>query len=89
MRVLDGQGIPKEKASIPASRAIRVALAAIDIAVEELKPQYMHGYGDLPAAAAADLNGIVGELRGLVSKLDSYVANGVGFACHAYKGEPH
>jgi GTP-binding protein EngB required for normal cell division len=78
VRVLDGQGIPWEKPFIPASRAIHVALGAIDIAVEELKPNYMRGYGDLPEAAAVELNGIVGELRGLVSKLDRYLAEGVG-----------
>ena len=78
VRVLDGQGIPREKPSIPASRAIHVALGTIDIAVEELKPHYMRGYGDLLEAAATELNGIVGELRSLVSKLDHYLAEGVG-----------
>src|SRR5580658_1119987 len=78
VRVLDGQGISGEKPSIPASRAIHVALGAIDIAVEELKPHYMRGYGDVPEAAAIELNGIVGELRGLVSRLDRYLAEGVG-----------
>ncbi|HEV2297642.1 MAG TPA: dynamin family protein [Candidatus Acidoferrales bacterium] len=77
VRVLDGQGILREKPSIPASRAIHVALGTIDIAVEELKPQYMRGYGDLPEDAATELNGIVGELRGLVSRLDRYLAEGV------------
>lgn len=48
VRVLDGQGIATEKPSIPASRAIHVALGAVDIAIEELKPEYMRGYGELP-----------------------------------------
>ena len=78
VRVLDGQGIPREKPSIPASRAIHVALGAIDIAVEELKPQYMRGYGDLPESAATELNGISGELRSLVSNLDRYLVEGIG-----------
>jgi hypothetical protein len=77
VRILDAQRIPREGPPIPASRAIRVALSAIDIAVEELKPRYMTGYGDLPEAAAAELNGIVGELRGLVSEFDRYLAEGV------------
>ena len=78
VRVLDGQSITREKPSIPASRAIHVALGAIDIAVEELRPHYMRGYGDLPETAAAELNGIVGELRALVSRVDRYLAEGVG-----------
>jgi hypothetical protein len=76
VRVLDDQGVPRAEPPIPASRAIRVALGAIDIAVEELKPHYMRGYGELPAAAAAELTGIVGELSDLVSKFDHYLAEG-------------
>jgi GTP-binding protein EngB required for normal cell division len=78
LRVLDGQGISREEPLIPASRAIHVGLGAIEIAVEELRPPYMRGYGDLPEAAATELNGIVGELHGLVSKLDRYLAGRVG-----------
>ena len=78
VRVLDGQGIPREKPTVPASRAVHVALGTIDIAIEELKPHYMQGFGDLPEAAATELNGIVGELRSLVSKLDRYLLEGVG-----------
>ncbi len=78
VRVLDGQGIYREDPSIPASRAIHVVLGAIDIAVEELRPQYMRGYGDLPERATAELNGIVGELRALVSRVDRYLVEGVG-----------
>jgi hypothetical protein len=70
VRVLDDQGISREGPSIPASRAIRVALGTIDIAAEELKPQHMRGYGDLAESAATELNEIAAELRDLVSKLD-------------------
>jgi len=78
VQVLHGQGIPRERLSIPASRAIRVMVGTIDIAVEELEPRYMRGYGDVPKAAAAELNRIVGELHGLVSKLDHYLTEEVG-----------
>ena len=36
IRVLEGQGVPKEKPQIPASRAVHVMLGSVDIAVEEL-----------------------------------------------------
>jgi GTP-binding protein EngB required for normal cell division len=78
LRVLDGQGISRHKPSIPASRAVHVTLGAIDIAVEELKPQYMQGYGELPESVATELNGIAGELHGLVLRVDRYLCNGVG-----------
>jgi GTP-binding protein EngB required for normal cell division len=78
LRILEGQGIEREKPAIPASRSIRVDLDAIDIAVEELKPKYMKGYGTVPESVATELNGIVGELTSLVHRFDRYVSEGVG-----------
>jgi GTP-binding protein EngB required for normal cell division len=78
MRVLEGQRIAREKPSIPASRAVHVHLGAIDIAIEELKPKYMRGYGEMPEIVATELNGIVGELSGLIQRLDRYLSEGVG-----------
>jgi hypothetical protein len=73
VHVLERQNIEPESPSIPASRAIHSALTFIEIAVEELKPRNMRGYGGVPPAAAAELNGIVGELSTLVQQLDRYV----------------
>jgi GTP-binding protein EngB required for normal cell division len=77
IRVLAGQGIASEKSQIPASRAVHVMLGAVDIAVEELKPKYMRGYGEVPESVATELNGIVGELAALVSRLDRYLSQDV------------
>ena len=76
VRVLDGQGIERPAADIPVSRSLHAVLTFIDIAAEELKPEYMRGYGEVPAAAATELNGIAGELRGLVNQLNQYVTRG-------------
>jgi GTP-binding protein EngB required for normal cell division len=73
VRVLDGQNIEVEPPSIPAMRAIHSALTFIEIAVEELGPRYMQGYGEVSPIAAAELSGIVGELGALVQQLDRYV----------------
>ena len=73
VRVLEGQQIEPEPPSIPATRAIHSALTFIEIAVEELKPRHMRGYGEVPPRAAAELDGIVGELSALVQQLDRYV----------------
>lgn len=78
VRILEGQGIARGKPSIPASRAIHVHLGAIDIAAEELKPEYMRGYGEVPESVATELNGIVGELSGLIDRFDRYLSEGVG-----------
>jgi GTP-binding protein EngB required for normal cell division len=76
VRVLDGQGIERPRADIPVSRSLHANLVFIDIAAEELKPEYMRGYGEVPPAAAVELNGIAAELQGLVRQLDRYVTRG-------------
>ena len=76
VRVLDGQGIERPPADIPVSRSLHSHLTFVDIAVEELKPEYMRGYGEIPSAAAVELNGIAGELQGLVRQLDQYLMRG-------------
>ena len=77
IRVLDGQGMERPPADIPVSRsALHVNLTFVDIAAEELKPEYMRGYGEVPPAAAVELNGIAGELQGLVRQLDQYLMRG-------------
>ena len=76
VRVLDGQGISPEQPSVPATRSIRFLLVSVDIAIDELRPKHMKGFGELSAFTATDLNGIAGELRGLVSRLDRFLAGG-------------
>jgi len=71
VRVLEAQGIAAPQAPIPASHAIGVALDAIGIEIEELLPEHMRGYGDLPDAAARELSGIVDQLRGLITDFEA------------------
>jgi GTP-binding protein EngB required for normal cell division len=78
VRILEGQGIARENPFVPVSRAIHVNLGAVDIAVEELKPKYMRGYGEVPEKVATELNGIVGELSGLIHRFDLYLSEGLG-----------
>jgi hypothetical protein len=58
IRVLDGQNMERPSADIPETRSLHTALTFIDIAAEELKPEYMRGYGEISPAAAVELNGI-------------------------------
>jgi GTP-binding protein EngB required for normal cell division len=77
VRVLNGQGIVPEKPSIPVSRAVHVLLLSIEIAVEELSPKDMRGYGAVPDSVATELSGIVGELTSLVHRFDRYLSEGL------------
>jgi GTP-binding protein EngB required for normal cell division len=78
IRVLDGQNIERPSADIPVGRSLHSTLTFVDIAVEELKPEHMRGYGEVPPQAAVELNGIAGELQGLVRQLDHYLMRGLG-----------
>ena len=78
IQVLEGQGINYKQTGIPASKAIRSRLYSIETAAEELKPKYMRGYGEISSSAATELNGIAGELQGLVTRLDGYISEGIG-----------
>src|SRR5208337_1252467 len=45
IRMLDGQNIERPPADIPVARSLHSTLTFMDIAAEELKPEYMRGYG--------------------------------------------
>ncbi len=76
VQTLEGQAIPREPPSISATHALQADLTFVDIALEELRPRHMRGYGEVPARAGAELDGVVGELQGLVAKLDEYLRGG-------------
>ncbi len=75
VRVLDSTQIPLPIGGISALHSLKTTLSCIDIAVEELKPRYMRGYGELPPPAQEALNGIVTELNDLVRQFNSYLAS--------------
>jgi len=77
-RVLEGREVELSKDRISARHSIQTALEFVDIAIEELKPKYMRGYGMVPSSVAPELNGLVGELQDVVKKLNTYLAQGSG-----------
>jgi hypothetical protein len=74
LRVLKSQAAMPSASPGSARHAIRSGLNFIEIALEELKPQYMRGYGHMPVEAEPQLNGLVHELQALVHKLDATLA---------------
>lgn len=73
LRVLAGQAIEVEKPRITASHSIHTVLTFVEIAIEELSPGRMQGYGDVSEMGSADLNGVMQELQSIVQQLHSYV----------------
>ncbi|MGA3127714.1 MAG: hypothetical protein ABSD13_13460 [Candidatus Korobacteraceae bacterium] len=73
LHALEGQAIEVEKPKIKASHAIHIALTFIEIAIEELSPGRMRGYGPVSENGAIDLNTVMRELQSVVQQLHGYV----------------
>jgi len=73
LQVLAGQSLAPEKPRVSTIHSIHVNLTFVDIAIAELAPHYMRGYGPISEEGAADLNGIVSELQSAIKELTRYV----------------
>jgi len=78
VRILDDQGIARDRPAVPVSRAIRGSLIAIDIAAEELRPKHVRAYGEVSRGMTAELEDIAGELHDLLGRLDRDLDETVG-----------
>jgi len=76
VRILDSQGVPIPSPHLGSVHSIRVTLAFVDIAFDECRPKRMTGYGALAHAAGTELSGLVDEMQGIISRLNSYLAQG-------------
>ncbi len=72
-RAAAGQGIVPEKEKIPASHSIHATMTFIEIAIEELRPDKMRGYGLMSKAGAAYLNGLVQQLQASAEQFHRYL----------------
>ena len=73
LEVLASQSLAPEDPRISATHSIYVNLKFIDIAVTELAPRHMQGYGPVSREGAADLEAIVAELQSSVQELTEYL----------------
>jgi GTP-binding protein EngB required for normal cell division len=76
LRILDQQHAMPEERPFSTVHSIRTALGFVEISIEELKPEYMRGYGEVPAALVPEINGLVEELQSVVRTLDQALAQG-------------
>ncbi|HTX37911.1 MAG TPA: dynamin family protein [Bryobacteraceae bacterium] len=74
VRILAGEGVSIPPPQIGSRRSIRITLGFVEIAFDECRPKRMTGYGDLSPDAATGIAGLVDEIQGIVSRLDSYLA---------------
>ena len=73
LRVLARQSLAPEEPRISAAHAIHVGLTFIEIAIAELAPHYMRGYGPVSDQGARDLHGVIAELQSTVKELNRYL----------------
>ena len=72
--MLDGQGLSPTPNLFSLRHSLLTHLTFVDVAVEELRPHYMQGYGAVAADASAALNGIVEELHVTIGQLTRALA---------------
>ena len=58
--------------------ASRTLLNSAMIAIEELGPRYLRGYGELPEETSRDVDGTVASLLELLGQMELYLAQGAG-----------
>lgn len=74
LQVLAAQSLAPEESRLSVAHSIHVNLTFVDIAIAELAPHHMRGYGPVSDQGAGDLNGIVAELQSAVKELTRYVS---------------
>ncbi len=78
MRTLAWQHMEPQPPEIPATRAVMTDLSFVDIAIEEMRPRHMLGYGAVPDDAVGELNAVIAELRSAVEGLQHYMRDELG-----------
>lgn len=73
LRVLSDLEIPLPEAQFDSIHSIRVVLQFVEIALEEIAPSKLHGYGTVPESLIPHLAGGLQEIKGMVRQIDSYL----------------
>lgn len=73
LRALSSQRIDAEPSRIGEAHALHTLLTFVEIALEELTPEDMAGYGAVAPEAVTDLKGIAQELMATVAEMHAYV----------------
>ena len=87
LQVLAGQSLAPEQPHISVAHSIRVNLTFIDIAIAELAPRHMKGYGPVSEQGATDLNTIVAQLENAVREVTQYVSRPDTRDCQQKRGK--
>jgi GTP-binding protein EngB required for normal cell division len=78
VRVLADLGINLPPPRFDSTHSIRVTLQFVEIALEEIAPERLTGYGSVPDSLVRPLAGGLQEIKGIVRQLDSYISQQAG-----------
>ncbi|MGA2809150.1 MAG: hypothetical protein ABSE87_13540 [Terracidiphilus sp.] len=78
LKTLEWQQMKPDPPEIPVSRLVITDLGFVEIAVDELRPRDMRGYGAVPDGAIGGLNQVVDELRALVHSMTHILREELG-----------
>jgi hypothetical protein len=73
-RLLERCGIEAHPPTTLRSWKLRAGLISLDIALEDIYPDQMRGYGEMESSAASDLSWTIQEIRRLVSQLLAFLS---------------
>jgi hypothetical protein len=77
-RFIQQYQIPQRRTAVSGLKAFHVALTFAQIAVEELRPSYMAGYGALDAPDAQAADRLSADLQALLARMSAYLVQGQG-----------
>jgi GTP-binding protein EngB required for normal cell division len=78
VRILEGQDIAIPKPQVSSLWSFQTTLLSARIAVEELAPKYMRGYGEISDDAAHELDVLMAQLMDVFDRMSGYLARGAG-----------
>jgi small GTP-binding protein len=76
MQVLRSLGIEAPEPPFGSLHSIRVMLGFAGISFDECRAAAMRGYGEFGPEAGAQLDGLAGEMKSLLGRLEAYLAQG-------------
>lgn len=77
-RFIEAYGLGDTTEPVSGLWSLRTAVSFALVAVEELRPKYLRGYGELDGEAAVALERIAAQLGALLNRIGAYLAGGAG-----------
>ncbi len=77
LHVLNELSVPVPEARFDSTFSIQVTLQFVEVALEEIAPERLTGYGSVPESLVKPLRGGIQEMKGIVRQIASYLSQRV------------